>query len=155
MKIIYARQPVVSWKNSTFLAGPTPRNKTTASWRPTALNLLKNLGFQGVVLCPEDKTWTPHVDYMPQVEWEKEGLEKCSTICFWVPRQLPEMPAFTTNIEFGRYVSIRPDSVIYGRPDWAEKCKYLDWFYETYSGRKPHITLEETLRETISLTNLV
>jgi hypothetical protein len=36
--------------------------------------------------------------------WEREGLIKASVIFFWIPRGLPDMPAFTTNVEFGYWL---------------------------------------------------
>ena len=40
------------------------------------------------------------------------------------------MPAFTTNVEFGYYV--RNPKVVYGRPDSAEKMKYLDRLFKRH-----------------------
>ena len=36
--------------------------------------------------------------------WDREGLIKASVIFFWIPRGLPDMPAFTTNVEFGYWL---------------------------------------------------
>ena len=44
---------VYSLKKSIFLAGPTPRSKEVKSWRPEAIRLLKEKGFDGVVFVPE------------------------------------------------------------------------------------------------------
>jgi hypothetical protein len=55
--------------------------------------------------------------YLDQVEWEYAGLESCTAVAFWVPRQLPTLPGFTTNVEFGRYVD--SGRCVYGRPDGA------------------------------------
>ena len=57
------------------------------------------------------------------------------------------MPAFTTNVEFGRYIG--SGRVVYGRPDNAEKCRYLDWLYQDVTGNKYHNTLKGTLEEAI------
>lgn len=84
-----------------------------------------------------------HVDYDDQVEWEHYGLEHCSRIIFWIPRKISTMPAFTTNVEFGHYVN--SGRVIYGRPDNAEKCRYLDWLYKKYNWRPIYNDLKTML----------
>ena len=78
------------------------------------------------------------------MEWEYEGLERCSVIAFWVPRVLDTLPGFTTNVEFGRYVG--SGRCVYGRPDHAHKTRYLDWLYAKLTGRDPQTDLENTLR---------
>ena len=40
MEVVYARTPL---RKSLFLAGPTPRDADTPSWRPLALELLEIL----------------------------------------------------------------------------------------------------------------
>lgn len=103
MKVFYSDQPLNLDLNlyTIFLAGPTPRSEEVKSWRPEALNILKKINFSGQVLVPEqsDKKWKN--DYLDQVEWEFSGLSIANAIVFWIPRKLPEMPAFTTNVEFG------------------------------------------------------
>lgn len=63
MEVIYARQPLPDRvEASIFLAGPTPRSRATRSWRPEALDMLRDLGFSGHVFVPEDRcdfvVWT-------------------------------------------------------------------------------------------------
>src|SRR5690349_13884606 len=42
--IAYAQEPVPStWDASVFLAGPTPRDPAVPSWRPGAVDLLRDL----------------------------------------------------------------------------------------------------------------
>jgi hypothetical protein len=116
---------------SIFLAGPIPRTSDVASWRPQALELLRRLGFGGIVLTPE-----PFFGgFLHQVSWEKRALEDCSVIAFWVPRDLDLLPGFTTNVEFGRYVT--SGRVLYGRPSGAPHTDYLDWVYRDVCGREP------------------
>jgi len=134
------------YNHSIFLAGPTPRSDDVKSWRPKAIGILGNMDYNGLV-------WTPEVqgeakyDYIHQVEWEKWGLNACKKIVFWIPRSIPDMPAFTTNVEFGRYVD--SGRVIYGRPDEAVKCAYLDWMYKDLTGKDPINNLENLLKESI------
>lgn len=150
MKIIYSDEDFTLRKDprhdpspeqdSIFLAGPTPRRVDVKSWRPEALELLDKLGFRGIVLVPERRDWQ-NWDYLTQVEWEWKGLNTCDLVVFWIPRELVTMPAFTTNVEFGRYV----DNSVYGRPDNAPKNDYLDWLYTKVTGKKPFNDLETML----------
>ena len=70
---------------------------------------------------------------------------------FWIPRSLPDMPAFTTNVEFGYW--LHSGKVIYGRPDDATKIKYLDWLYKEDYNKIPINDLDELLKESIILAN--
>lgn len=147
MKVIYTPEPVILDGKSIFLAGPTPRSAEVASWRPYALELLDKLNFKGTVCVPERRDWKVAFEYNDQVEWEWQGLENCTAIVFWVPREVKTMPAFTTNVEFGSYV--RSGRAFYGRPDGSAKNRYLDWLYGKTTGRKPHNNLHELLMEVI------
>ena len=83
--------------------------------------------------------------------WEREGLTKASVIVFWIPRSLPDMPAFTTNVEFGYWIHSK--KIIYGRPDDAVKIKYLDWLYELDYNEKPFNNLDDLLKNAIKKVN--
>lgn len=150
MKIIYSLEPVRydANKDLLFLVGPTPRSKDVPSWRPEAIDILTRQGYDGTVFVPESKdgkiAWTLH----EQIEWEWEALASCvleGSIAAWVPRELDKMPAFTTNVEFGRYV--HKDYFFYGRPPGAPNTGYLDYMYECITGRKPCDTLEELMEQ--------
>jgi hypothetical protein len=121
MHLIYAREN----PTSIFLAGPTPRDIETKSWRGEAFKWLAEIGYDGAVIIPEErsgecKEW----DYDDQVFWEWKSLQIATCILFWVPRELTTMPAFTTNVEFGMWV--KSGKVVYGRPSTAPKINYLD-----------------------------
>ena len=149
MVINYSDQDVLKGHKSIFLAGPTPRDENTESWRIGACKYLENHGFDGLVYVPEYSAWKPKTDYVDQAEWEREALSNASVIAFWIPRTLPDMPAFTTNVEFGYW--IHTGKVLYGRPD--EKIKYLDWLYQTDTHKEPYSSLEELLNGSIELAN--
>lgn len=119
MQINYSDQPVITGKKSIFLAGPTPRGENQISWRKEACEILERLNFDGVVYVPEYSTWHPKEDYTDQAMWERMALTEATVIMFWVPRSLPDMAGFTTNVEFGYWLSSK--KVIYGRPDYAKK----------------------------------
>lgn len=151
MKINYSDEIVIKGEKSIFLAGPTPRGKDTLSWRKEACSILKETGFNGVVYVPEYSSWKPKESYVDQAMWEREALTEATIIVFWIPRHLPDMPAFTTNVEFGYW--LHSGKVLYGRPDDAEKIKYLDWLYELDYGFKPHDDLYDLLVEAVSNVN--
>lgn len=115
---------------SIFLAGPTPRRNDVKSWRPEACKYLQEQDFNGIVYVPELSSKKALFNYDNQIEWEWEALEKTSIILFWIPRELPDMPAFTTNVEFGYYV--RDPKVVYGRPDSSKLNSYLDKLYKRH-----------------------
>ena len=147
MIINYSDQEVIKNQKSIFLAGPTPRDVNTLSWRPDVCQKLEKMGFDGVAYVPEYSDGKPMKDYMHQVEWEREALTQASIILFWIPRKLPEMPAFTTNVEFGYW--LHTGKVLYGRPESSSKNRYLDWLYELDMKEKPYSNLEELLQEAI------
>lgn len=148
MKILYTEDPPFTGSESAiFLAGPTPRSKDVPSWRPDAVKILEGLNFSGTVIIPERRDKTVKIDYMDQVEWEFAGLERARAVAFWVPRDLITLPGFTTNVEFGRYVS---RNSVYGRPPDAPKTRYLDWLYTKVTKRVPCNALEDTLKVALS-----
>ena len=100
---------------------------------------------------PEYSTWKPNTDYVDQAQWERDALSNASVIVFWIPRILPDMPAFTTNVEFGYW--LHTGKVLYGRPNDAKKIKYLDWLYKTDTNKEPYSSLEELLNESVELAN--
>lgn len=139
-------------RKSVFLAGPTPRSKDVKSWRPEALEMLEKLGFDGDVYVPEVKEGMDFVvkaDYSDIISWELNHLGRADAIVIWVPRDLKDMPAFTTNVEFGYH--LKTGKVVYGRPNGAPKTRYLDYLYEKDYGKKPFETLEELLKNVVDL----
>jgi hypothetical protein len=151
MKILYSDGPAFAGGLSIFLAGPTPRSKDVKSWRPEALEILQQLGFEGTVLVPERNDWSVKFDYTDQIDWEFAGLSDSTVIVFWVPRDMAIMPALTTNVEFGYWIALAAERVIYGRPENAASIRYLDWMLKKCSGREPLKSLEEALRTAIKL----
>lgn len=153
MRLVYAPEKidVVDW-NSVFLAGPTPRDKHVVSWRPQAIALFESMGYDGSLYIPEPRDGIYSHDYENQAEWEHDGIDTAGVVMFWVPRDVNGgMPAFTTNVEFGwvarrAYEEGHPERVFYGRPDNAEKCKYLDWMHQRYLHKAPYNDLESMVR---------
>lgn len=132
MFLNFSDMPITIGKNtpSIFLAGPTLRNAPfDDSWRKSACTILEELGFDGIVYIPEFKEGENPFDFMNQVEWERDGLINADIILFHIPRKLPELPGFTTNVEFGMYLAKRPNNIILCSPKDAEKNRYLEWLY--------------------------
>ena len=155
MELNYSdKDVIINGKKSIFLAGPTPRDEKTISWRPEAIEYLRKRNFDGIVYIPEDEFIRKN-DYVDQVEWERKALMNATIIVFWIPRELEKMPAFTTNVEFGYWVAKKAEKVVYGRPDDARKMKYLDWLYKKESNGEIFNTLEETINKAIELANKI
>lgn len=140
LRVLYASEPYVK---SIFLAGPTPRDAVTPSWRPEALKLLAQVGFTGQVIVPEprDGRWSEEI-IAGQIAWEWEGLATATVVAFWVPRDLATMPAFTTNIEFGMLCST--GKALIGAPTEAPGNGYLRALAARYS-----MTVEDSLEALI------
>jgi len=153
MEINYSDSGIQKSEKSIFLAGPTPRKKNIETWRKEALEILASLNFDGLVYVPEDEFDERRKDYVDQADWEREALHNATVIVFWVPRVLPDMPAFTTNVEFGYWMAKDSDKVIYGRPEGAEKTKYLDWLYKKEKAEQPINDLNELMQQAVAKTN--
>lgn len=149
MKIIYALEDFPKeYSKSIFLAGPTPRDKEVPSWRPEAIKILEEMGYDGVVFSPEPKNKNFTKDYDAQIEWETEGLNRADCILFWIPRDLETMPAFTTNFEFGEWH--KSGKVVLGFPKDAPKNRYLESRFNDLE-LKATYTLKDTIKNAIEM----
>jgi nucleoside 2-deoxyribosyltransferase len=147
MQICYAQQPLTP---SIFLAGPTPRDANTPSWRPEAVAKLARMGFRGTVFVPEHPSGgLPPDSYDAQISWEWAALDQATVVVFWVPRELATLPGFTTNVEFGYLAA--SSKLILGFPDSADKMRYMDRLAARH-GIPVFSTLEETLEAAIEKT---
>lgn len=128
---------------SIFLAGPTPRKLPfSASWRKEACEILEKNKFCGIVYVPEYEVGNNPIEFDNQVEWERDGLMHADVILFYIPRKLPDMPGFTTNIEYGMYLARRPENVMLCVPPGSEKNRYPKWLY---GKEKPEDNIYEDL----------
>ncbi len=142
---------------SIFLAGPSPRTKNEKEWRKEAIELLKKYNFDGEVFIPcprhvfHDTPTSNEWNYDNQINWEVTHRHIANKILFWMPRKIQEnMPAFTTNIEFGE--DLNSGKIVYGRPDDAEKIRYLDQRVEELN-LKIYNNLEEQIKDTVQDLN--
>lgn len=126
-----------------FLAGPTPRSEHVLSWRPEALDMLKQLGFEGTVFVPE-RTDRKYDDYSHQIEWEQRRLALSNCIVFWVPRNLTDMHGLTTNDEFGYWRAVAPKKLVFGAPKEAVRVGY-----QLYKAKQIGIPCFDTLMSTM------
>lgn len=136
---------------SIFLMGPTPRDKNVPSWRPEALQILKQLGYNGTVYVPEyeDGPKDKNFSHSDQIKWERLVMQSVDTIMAWVPRDLDTLPAFTTNVEFGLYCD--SNRLIFGHPPEAHKMEYLDWMAEDKK-INIHDNLKDLCKEAVERT---
>ena len=149
MQVIYANEEFPKEaKKMIFLAGPTPREKGTVSWRNEALNILEDLGYDGHVFVPEPRSGIWRKDYYGQIKWEKKGLAMADCIIFWIPRDLEILPGFTTNVEFGMYAN--SGKIVLGSPKDAPKMRYLQALGEDYSVPQA-MTLEDAIRKAMEM----
>lgn len=144
---IYATQSFpTKVAKSIFLAGPTPRASSSGdrgpSWRPEALRILEELGYDGHVFIPEPSDGIWPEDYNDQLEWEEEALNRADCIVFWIPRDLKTLPGFTTNDEWGVWKT--SGKVVLGTPPKAPKTRYQ----RSYA-KKLNVPLHDTLKGTL------
>lgn len=146
MEIIYSDQKLPNRVTKTlFLAGPSPRDKETVSWRDEAIEILKELKYDGTVFVPEPSSGV-YPDYDGQIDWELSALKRSDVILFWIPRELNKMPGFTTNVEFGSW--IESGKTVVGFPENAEKVRYLEEL-AVRNNVKCHNTLKDTIKQAL------
>lgn len=148
MKINYSNEEVIIDSNSIFLAGPAPRDKNIVSWRNDAIDILKELRFDGVVYNPEYKDVPKDNDSKDEnCLWERKAMNCAKVILFWIPRNNTDMLGLTTNVEFGYF--IHTGKILYGRPDNSYMNKYLDWLYRYECNKEPYNDLKELIKEAL------
>lgn len=127
------------YRGSIFLAGPTDRNTLHTPWREQAISYLWESGFDGNVFVPEFLDHKLDTDYRDIVDWEQLHLNNVTWILFWIPRDIGGgMPAFTTNVEFGRFY--REPNVSVGAPMDADKVRYLARLWDLEDKFSPWMT---------------
>lgn len=132
---------------SIFLAGPTPRQYSgVRSWRPRAVKILEQLGFEGIVYIPENRNIRSKINHKLQPKWEHEMLYKSSCVLFWVPRDLKKLPGLTTNVEYGLFAT--SGKAVLGAPKRAQKMSYFRFMAEEFSIPQ-HSNLKDTIMNAV------
>lgn len=146
---IYAHEhPIISNVASIFLAGPSPKGPKDFNWRIEAISYLQRKKYKGDIYIPltRDGIWLP--DYDAQIDWELTYLNKAKVIAFWIPRDLVNLPGFTTNIEFGMF--LKSCKIILGYPKGASKMRYIHYVAEM-NNVPVFNSLKKTLDKAIAL----
>jgi 8-oxo-dGTP diphosphatase len=131
LKIVYAQSPLpTSVTKTLYLAGPTDRNLRPTAWRQEALQILRDLAFDGHVFVPEleGNQWNGNRD--AQFEWEHSAMSRADALVFWVPRDLHALPGFTTNLEWGLYAN--SGRVVLGIPEGTPKTDWMERYAESF-----------------------
>jgi len=146
MKIVYAQEDLDYSKPSIFLAGPTPRSEDVKSWRPEMLAKIEaEYGDKFTCFIPEMRNgWTDDFEYHEQIDWESHALESSDIIVFWIPRNMKDMPALTTNVEFGYWLAKDPYKMVVGIPEGAERMRYIQRLLEEH-GVEEQTTMDEVV----------
>ena len=116
------------WHGAVFLAGPIERRQSNQPaqlpcWRADAIRLLYEAAPTLVVYNPEWSVQPEGWTYEKQVAWEIMAMAWSDVLLFWIPRQLPELPGFTTNVEFGEW--LYSTKIVVGAPVEAPHMRYL------------------------------
>lgn len=148
-EILRPGQEITKLKWTVYLAGPCARTKEQTRWQEQAIEILNKYATDIVIVDPtnlETNDTLEGFDWNKENEWEHETMWRADKIIFWVPRDLKEMPGWTTNIEFGYWIGSFPQKVFYGRPKDAPKTEYLDWLFKK---QKPKENIYDSLEELI------
>jgi nucleoside 2-deoxyribosyltransferase-like protein len=150
MQVVYAQEALPDCiTRSIFLLGPTPRSKEVETWRKEALQILSDLGYDGVVFVPEPRERQDHFEWERQVDWEDRCLNVSDAIVAWLPTTPDTMPGFTSRVELGRWMTTNKPIVL-GYPEGAFKVGYLAHYAEKLN-IPIHHSLASTLEEAIKL----
>lgn len=149
MHIIYAKESIpLTLKKSVFLAGPTPRTEDARSWRPEAIKFFEEFGFDGIIFSPEPRDSKWQGNYIDQVEWEEQCLNMADCVLFWIPRELKNMPAFTTNDEWGAWKN--SGKAVFGAPEDAVRVRYQKHYANKLMAPNAS-TLHETVQKAVEM----
>ncbi len=142
MEIVYTtEEPPQTYSRSIFLAGPSPRQEGQPNWRPEAIRLLEEMGYDGVVYVPLPRNGEWPKSYDSVASWERKNLDRADCILFWVPRDMGSMIGLTTNIEFGTWYD--SGRAVVGYPLDAPHTRYLG-----LCAKEEAVPLSHTLQET-------
>lgn len=161
MQVLRYDTPMLAIENNfshapkIFLAGPTVRAHQThlKSWRPDAIEIFEQLGFDGSIVIPEFLVRNEANLEKGEIPlWEFNSIRESDCVMFWVPRT-EETIGLTTNYELGYWTARDRAKVVYGRPDNAYRISYPDilWtldseYYCDRASQAIYNTLENTVK---------
>lgn len=126
MKLVYTGEHCQNFRNSIFLAGCSYRDGSlnSMSWRREIELIIQQkeveTSVEFTLIIPEMNPNIPlYLTSEDIYRWETFMLSRSSSILFWIPRDMQDLPGLTTNIEFGEWMS--KEGVFVGYPDDAEK----------------------------------
>lgn len=148
MDLIYSGMDYKGKKKTIFLAGPTPRDKNITSWRFEAIEIFKKLGYKDSLIIPEKlgKHYYEEIGNYDEIVWDFDAICSADIVMMWIPRN-KDMLGLSTNVEFGYLLN--KGNLIYGRPDNAFRCEFLDYLYKKEQKKEPINNLEDLIKETI------
>ena len=154
MDIVYTGEKFDENKKICFLAGPTPRDKDVLSWRGEAIKMFDDLSFSDIVYVPEfrHKSYYDYETGVNEMKFDQDMLERADVVMFWIPRS-NNMLGLSTNIEFGYLLN--KGNIVYGSPNNAMRCEFLDFLYKEKLGKNYLSALEDTVKETINVLKRV
>jgi hypothetical protein len=133
------------WDGTIFLAGPIERvtegqPSRMPRWREAAITYMHELPAKLVIYNPQwvvkPKSWT----YEAQVEWELGAMSRAMVRLFWVERDFPYLPGFTTNIEWGKWWD--DTDTVSGAPPDALHVRYMQTLHR-FAGKPWYTSLKQ------------
>jgi ADP-ribose pyrophosphatase YjhB (NUDIX family) len=136
VKVLMAREEYPEKvSRSVFLAGPI------TGWREEAVNMLKDKGWNGVVINPVAEDYEEH--YEEQVEWERKMLSATDFVIFWWPKV-----SNVSCVEFGDMLDTAKVISGYDK-DMEDDISYIEETYKEYYEKDLHTNLEKCIDDLI------
>ncbi len=132
MFINHSKQSLIKSEKGIYLANPTKEVELEA------LSTLEQKGFDGVV----------YIGGIAEREWNEEAIKNSNAVVLWVSKPQSETPSFTRCVNFEELIST--GKLLYGRPNDADRLKYIDWLYEFDMSEKPFASMEELIDTAIA-----
>ena len=133
---------------SIYLAGPTATlsGEPIAPWRDECISFLARTSWTGTVIVPAFRG-RRSLGGRLVITWEREAMERASVILFWIPRT-PDLVGLTTNVEFGYWAAHHRAKLVYGRPEDAYACLYLDMLWKETAKDPTQAVIHRSLADT-------
>jgi 8-oxo-dGTP diphosphatase len=131
LQIVRAQTPFPTKVVKTlFLAGPSEPHGRPTAWRQEAIQILRDLRFDGHVFVPDFEEGWANGNLDAQFDWVTEAMDRADAIVFWVPRDLQTLHGYSTNIEWGLYARSR--NVVWGAPEDAQLVGWAERYAKKY-----------------------